>query len=75
MKQMFRICSEMFRFLRFDIKSTRPTGIDLDKFALISEVWNRFIENCRRCFKPSNEKKIPETKFDNKTKHAVDIYY
>lgn len=62
-----RFC-EISRFLRFDIKSTRPTRIKQNKFALISEVWNRFIENCISCYKPGQNITIDEQLFPSKTR-------
>jgi hypothetical protein len=35
---------EVMRYLRFDIKSTRSQRLLNDRFTLVSEVWNNFIE-------------------------------
>ena len=39
------------RFLRFDMRSTRLSQFQTDKFVLISPVWDRFIEKCIVCYK------------------------
>jgi len=36
---------EMLQFLRFDNKNERSQRLEKDKFALVSRVWNTFIEN------------------------------
>lgn len=40
------------RFLRFDKKETRRTRIQDNKFALVSEIWERFVQNSIACYKP-----------------------
>ena len=40
------------RFLRFHMRSTKLSRLQTDKFALISAVWDRFIENSIVCYKP-----------------------
>ena len=37
--------TEIMRFLRFELKSTRNERRKTDKFCLFSEIWCRFIEN------------------------------
>ena len=46
-----RLC-KILRFLRFDIKSNFSQRLLIDKFALFSEVWNCFIDNCYMSYKP-----------------------
>ena len=43
---------EILRYLRFDKKSSRSERLQIDKFALFSMVWNRFVENSIACYKP-----------------------
>ena len=40
-----RFC-EILRFLRFDVKSNRSHRLQTVKFALFSEVWTHFTDNC-----------------------------
>ena len=35
----------ILKYIRFDMKTTRDSRLQTDKFALISEIWNLFIEN------------------------------
>ena len=44
--------SDILRFLRFHIKSERKDRLQTDKFALASEIWNRFIANCNMAYNP-----------------------
>ena len=46
-----RFC-EIMRFLRFDLRSTKLPRLQTNKFALISAVWDKFVENCIVCYKP-----------------------
>lgn len=39
-------------FLRFDDKPTREERKKLDKMAAISDIWNMFVENCKKAFEP-----------------------
>lgn len=59
---------EIMRFLRFDIKSTRKERLNTDKFALASELWNPFIENCQKCFIPSQNLTVDEQLFPCKSR-------
>ncbi|KAG5874220.1 hypothetical protein JTB14_019195 [Gonioctena quinquepunctata] len=39
-------------FLRFDDKSTRAERKHQDKLAAIGDLWDMFIDNCRKAFEP-----------------------
>lgn len=58
----------IMEFLRFDMKSTRSARLKNDKFALVSTVWNRFIENCITCFKPGEDITVYEQLFPSKAR-------
>ena len=62
-----RFC-EIMRYLRFDIRSTRSARLQTDKFALASDVWNNFITNSQRCFKPGENIAIDEQLFPTKVR-------
>lgn len=55
---------ERFEFLldnlRFDDKTTRVERRQLDRFAPIREIWNEFILNCNRSYKPGSYITIDE---------------
>ena len=57
-----RFC-EVLSFLRFDKKSTRSERLMTDKFALISEVWYRFIANSQQCYIPEENLTADEQLF------------
>jgi len=59
---------EITRFIRFDVKSTRSTRLQTDKFALFSDVWNRFIENCQAAYIPGAFITVDEQLFPSKTR-------
>ena len=46
-----RFC-EILQFLRFDVKSNRSHRLQTDKFALFSEFWTHFTDNCCALYKP-----------------------
>ena len=39
-----------------------------DKFAHISEIWNKFIENCKACYRPGDNITIDEQLFPTKAR-------
>ena len=61
-------CREILRFLRFDLRSTRSTRLQTDKFALISEIWNKFVDNSISCYKPGENITIDEHLFPTKSR-------
>jgi hypothetical protein len=42
----------IYRFLRFDDKSTRVTRREHDRLAAIREIWDMFVANCKHAFVP-----------------------
>ena len=54
-------------FLRFDMQSIRKSRLQMDKFALISAVWDKFLENCIVCYKPGENIAVDEQLFLTKT--------
>ncbi|GBP10064.1 hypothetical protein EVAR_77499_1 [Eumeta japonica] len=58
----------IMKFLRFDHRSERSSRLQQDKFALISDVWKKFIENCLSCYKPGENVTVNEQLFSTKEK-------
>jgi len=52
--------SDILRFIRFDKKSERSQRLRSDKFALVSAVWDKFIENSQNSYKPGQNITIDE---------------
>ena len=44
----------MMKFLRFDYKQTRSHRLATDKLALILTIWNTFVENCLKHYRPGS---------------------
>ena len=44
--------AEIMRFIQFDKKNERSQRLRTNKFAMVSTVWDRFIENSQNCYKP-----------------------
>lgn len=59
---------EIMRFIRFDKKSQRSQRLQTDKFALISDIWYKFIENSQNCYKPGEHVTIDEQLFPTKAR-------
>lgn len=59
---------EIMKFLRFDIRSTRSDRLKTDKFALVSQVWDRFIGNCIVSYRPNEDIAVDEQLFPTKTR-------
>lgn len=59
---------EILRFIRFDKRNERSQRLKTDKFALVSTVWNKFIENSQNCFKPGAHITVDEQLFPTKAR-------
>ena len=44
--------TKILQFIRFDKRNERTEGLQNDKFAMVSEVWNRCIEKIQSSYKP-----------------------
>ena len=60
--------TEIMKYLRFDLKSSRSERIQYDKFALASEIWDRFIINSATCYNPDENVTIDEQLFPTKAR-------
>nr|CAH7767135.1 unnamed protein product [Callosobruchus chinensis] len=52
--------TEIMKYLRFDIQSTRIQRKKTDRFCLASEIWNKFIDNCIACYTPGESLTVDE---------------
>ena len=43
---------EIFSFIHFDLRSPRSISLQAEEFALVSEVWNRFVDYSFSSYKP-----------------------
>lgn len=68
-----RFCN-IVRFLRFDRRSTRLSRLQTDKIALISAVWNKFVQNCINCYKPGENIIVDEQLFPTKARRRFTQY-
>ena len=50
----------ILQFIRFDDKSTRAQRKENDKLAAFREIWNGFVENCKKLFEPFEEVTVDE---------------
>ena len=62
------IFREILRYLKFDLKRTRSQCLQSDKFALASEVWQKFIDNCLPCYRPGQNLTADEQLFPSKAR-------
>ncbi|XP_043505326.1 piggyBac transposable element-derived protein 4-like [Polistes fuscatus] len=60
--------TEIMRFIRFDDRNQRNQRLQTDKFAMISEVWYKFIDNSQNCYKPGPYITINEQLFPTKAR-------
>ena len=61
-----RLC-EIMRFLRCNLRSTRSALLQTDSIALISDIWNRFVDNSISCYKYGENITIDEHLFPTKS--------
>ena len=59
---------EILRFLRFGVKSNRSQRLQTDKFALFSEVWTHFTDNCCALYKSGAFITVDEQLFPSKAR-------
>ena len=59
---------EIKKHVRFNNFLSRRQRRETDKFCLISEVWNCFMENCKKCYVPNCDLTIDEQLFPCKTR-------
>lgn len=60
--------TDIMRYIRFDNRSQRSQRLLNDKFALVSEVWYKFIENSQNCYKPGPYISVDEQLFPTKAR-------
>ncbi|KOX75774.1 hypothetical protein WN51_12562 [Melipona quadrifasciata] len=66
---------DILRFIRFDKKKNeRSKRLKTDKFALISKIWETFIENSQACYKPDANITIDEQLFPTKARRQFTQY-
>ena len=59
---------EMMRFLRFDNKQTRSHRLATDKLGLTSTIWNTFVENRLKHYRPGTNITVDEQLFPTKAR-------
>lgn len=57
---------EIMGFLRFDYKASRAARKQTDKFCLVSDLWNKFVENCLACYRPGESITVDEQLYPTK---------
>ncbi|XP_038828721.1 piggyBac transposable element-derived protein 4-like [Salvelinus namaycush] len=62
------------RYLRFDARETRRMHLETDKFALVSEVWDAFLQNCVSSYKPGVKITVEVQWFPSKAKCTFTQY-
>lgn len=58
----------LLKYIRFDNKDTRQSRLRNDKFALFSDIWERFIENSQKHFNPGPFMTIDEQLYPTKVR-------
>ena len=61
-------CREIMSFLRFDWNSTMLARLQTDKFAVVSDIWNKFVDISISCYKPGENIMIDEQLFPTKSR-------
>lgn len=49
--------------LKFDLKSARTQRLEADKFGILLDIWNKFIENCVISYKSGENLVVNEQLF------------
>ncbi|XP_013884959.1 piggyBac transposable element-derived protein 4 isoform X2 [Austrofundulus limnaeus] len=59
---------EIMRYLRFDNKDTRAERVKTDRFAAVSDIWQRLVRNCHQCYIPGQHITVDEQLFPTKVR-------
>ncbi|KAK7881439.1 hypothetical protein WMY93_029848 [Mugilogobius chulae] len=59
---------DIMRHLRFDRREERMARLSTDKFALATDVWQWFVANSIRCYRPSDNLTVDEQLFPTKAR-------
>lgn len=59
---------QILRFIRFDKRTERSRHLQTNKFALVSEIWDKFIENSQACYQPGQNITVDEQLFPSKAR-------
>lgn len=59
---------QILRFIRFDKRTERSRRLQTNKFALVSEIWDKFIENSQTCYQPGQNITVDEQLFSTKAR-------
>lgn len=59
---------QILRFIRFDKRTERSRRLQTNKFALVSEIWDKFIENSQACYQPGQNITVDEQLFPTKAR-------
>ncbi|KAK7891608.1 hypothetical protein WMY93_023571 [Mugilogobius chulae] len=62
---------DIMRHLRFDRREERMARLSTDKFALATDVWQWFVANSIRCYRPSDNLTVDEQLFRRKPAVAL----
>ncbi|KAL2723615.1 piggyBac transposable element-derived protein 4-like [Vespula maculifrons] len=65
----------ILRIIDFDKKNERNQRLQTDKFALVSELWNKFVENNQMCYRPGTANIVDEQLFPTKAKCKYTITF
>lgn len=60
--------TEIMKFIRFDLKTTRSERLKTDKFAMASFIWYEFIKNSLNAYVPGENLTIDEQLFPSKSR-------
>lgn len=59
---------QILRFIRFDKRTERSRRLQTNKFALVLEIWDKFIANSQVCYQPGQNITVDEQLFPTKAK-------
>ncbi|XP_059563328.1 piggyBac transposable element-derived protein 4-like [Myotis daubentonii] len=59
---------QILRFIRFDKRTERSRHLQTNKFALVLEIWDKFIENSQACYQPGQNITVDEQLFPSKAR-------
>lgn len=59
---------QILQFICFDKRTERSRHLQTNKFALVLEIWDKFIENSQACYQPGQNITVDEQLFPSKAR-------
>ena len=64
----------ILRFIRFDKRTERSRRLQSNKYALVSNIWDKLIENSQACYQPGQNITVDYLRAIISVKNQMQVY-